>query len=122
MVEPWLRNEFYQAEGAAAAESAVQNVIRLLEAQALYASPEEPVFLRVASAEGRLYLDLADAEWRCVEISQQGWRICANAPVHFARMTGLRPLPAPVPGGSVDELKPFINVATEDDWKLVVGG
>jgi hypothetical protein len=56
-----------------------------------------------------------------VEIGADGWRIVAEPPVRFRRPSGLLPLPRPEAGGSVEELRPFVNVATDDDWHLLVG-
>jgi len=40
--------------------------------------------------------------------------------VHFIRRRGMLPLPEPVRGGSIDELRPFLNGATERDFVLMV--
>src|SRR5215469_12319907 len=32
----------------------------------------------------------------------------------------MRPLPVPMSGGSIDDLKPFLNIAGEDDFVLAV--
>jgi putative DNA primase/helicase len=33
----------------------------------------------------------------------------------------MQPLPHPVPGGNIEELRPFLNLEEEKDWVLVVG-
>ncbi len=53
-----------------------------------------------------------------IEITDTGWRVVVDPPVRFKRMKGLLALPTPVPGGTVEELRPFINVSDED-WRLV---
>ena len=75
-----------------------------------------------ASAEfnGKLYLDLCDPDWRVVEIDSAGWRIIDNPPVRFRRTSGMRPLPEPIPGGSIETLRSFLNVRSDDDFVLVV--
>ena len=45
-----------------------------------------------------------------IEIDAKVWRIVANAPVHFHRMRGMLPLPIPVAGGSIQLLRPFLNI------------
>jgi hypothetical protein len=76
----------------------------------------------VAAHEARLYLDLADADWSAVEIGPDGWHVIPStaSPVRFRRARGMLPLPTPEPGGNIDELRPFANVASEDDFRLVV--
>lgn len=55
-----------------------------------------------------------------MEITREEWRVVTNPPVRFRRTRGMLPLPAPVPGGSVDELRSFVNYGTEDDFRLMV--
>ncbi len=31
------------------------------------------------------------------------------------------PLPVPVPGGSIEDLRPFLNLTDQDSWVLFVG-
>jgi hypothetical protein len=70
--------------------------------------------------DGRLYLDLGDATWRAVEIDATGWRVIDNPPARFRRAAGMQPLPLPVPGGSVETLRSFLNVQSDNDFVLVV--
>jgi hypothetical protein len=78
------------------------------------------VFVRVAGLDSRLYLDLADEHWQAVEIDSNGWRLIAAPPVRFRRRGGMHPLSIPEPGGSIAELRPFANVASEADFVLLV--
>ena len=49
--------------------------------------------------------------WRAVEIDAAGWRVINNPPVRFRRTAGMKALPAPVPGGSLEgDFRPFLNV------------
>jgi hypothetical protein len=41
-------------------------------------------------------------------------------PLRFRRSPAMLPLPLPVRGGSIDELKPFLNVRRDEDFLLVV--
>ena len=79
-----------------------------------------PVYVRLAELDGRIYLDLADADWRVVEIDDAGWRVISNPPVRFRRPRGLQPLPEPVGGGSIADLATFVNVNSEEDFRLCV--
>jgi hypothetical protein len=40
--------------------------------------------------------------------------------VRFRRAAGMKPLPMPLPGGSVETLRSFLNVRTDNDFVLVV--
>ena len=56
---------------------------------------EHEVFVRVAGAGDKIYLDLVNSAWTVVEIDATGWRVISNPPVRFIRPRGLRPLPEP---------------------------
>ena len=43
-----------------------------------------------------------------------------DPPVRFRRAAGMRPLPVPVPAGSVETLRSFLNVRSDADFVLVV--
>ncbi|MBI3091682.1 MAG: hypothetical protein HYY96_13560 [Candidatus Tectomicrobia bacterium] len=119
--ERWLRYRFYSQGRRSANAAALQEALATLEAQAQFEGREESVFLRVARKEGVIYLDLCDAEWRAVELTAEGWRLVTSPPVKFTRGGGMRPLLAPLRGGSIMELRGFLNLSGEDDFRLVVG-
>jgi hypothetical protein len=53
-------------------------------------------------------------------INRDGWQIITTPPAKFRRTSGMLPLPSPVSGGSIDELRRFVNVGTDQDWRLMV--
>ena len=115
----WLARQYYRAEGTAPGSQAVQDALTVLEGKALYDGMEHPVFVRLAEHEGAIYLDLCNADWQVVEVTRSGWRVVIQAPVRFRRAKAMRPIPTPHHGGSIDELRRFINVS-DYDWPLVV--
>ena len=94
--------------------------LNVIEAKAHYDADERQVHTRVARLDGKLYLDLCDAGWRAVEIGAAGWRIVDTPPVRFRRASGALPLPVPVRGEKIDDLKPFLNVRSDRDFILIV--
>nr|QIO37294.1 hypothetical protein HAP40_19310 [Bradyrhizobium sp. 1(2017)] len=116
----WLTRRFFDEVGGAPSSEAMQSALNLIEAKADFGSPERRVYIRIGGHEGNLYLDLGDEHWRAVEISPTGWRVINNPPVRFRRAAGMQPLPVPVTGGSVDALRPFLNVNSDKDFVLVV--
>jgi hypothetical protein len=116
----WLARLFYEATQGAPSSEALQSALNVIEAKAYFDAPERPVYIRVGGCAGRLYLDLCDSTWRAVEISTDGWRVIDNPPVRFRRTAGMQPLPMPMPGGSVEALRYFLNVKTDNDFVLVV--
>jgi hypothetical protein len=56
-----------------------------------------------------------------IEIDEDGWRMIDSPPVYFRRSSGMKPLPEPVAGGSLeDDLKPLLNVKSDDEFVLNV--
>src|SRR5215831_12816193 len=84
-------------------------------------APEHEVHVRVAGHGDRIYIDLIDQTWRAIEIDEDGWRVNDSPPVYFRRSSGMKPLPEPVAGGSLeDDLKPLLNVKSDEEFVLNV--
>lgn len=115
----WLSRAYYEKTGRPGPAQAMTETLALVEARAL-AGAEHPVYLRVAEADGKVYVDLADEHWRVVEVDGDGWRVLDRAPTRFRRAAGMRALLEPKRGGTVDELREFVNVEDERAWRLLV--
>jgi hypothetical protein len=116
----WLVRVYYEVNGTAPNSEALQTAVGLAEARAVIDGPEREVFVRTGAHSGKLYLDLANENWEAVEIDASGWRIVTNPPVRFRRSAGMRPLPRPVHGGSIDALRSFLNVSSQEEFVLAV--
>ena len=116
----WLLRSYFEETKGAPNREALASAIAVLEARARFDGPTQDVSMRVAGHGGKIYLDMADEEWRVIEISKNGWRIVADAPVRFYRRPGMLPLPKPTRGGNIDDLWDLINVKSEDDFALLI--
>jgi hypothetical protein len=116
----WLLKSYFEQVGSAPSNEALQSAIATMGAKAQFGDIERTVHIRVASYEAKLYLDMADASWRAIEIDTAGWRMVTQPPVRFRRAKGMLPLPEPRPGGSIQDLRPFLNVASDADFLLTV--
>ncbi len=67
-----LRLRYTDSTGQVAKQEHLRNAIAQLEAVAIHDRPEYLVYLRVAPGEGKIYLDLADADRNIVEITADG--------------------------------------------------
>jgi len=74
--------------------SAIKDAVNALEGIAVYEGKEYRLYVRKAEIDGKIYVDLGDTSWRAVEISEDG--------------------------GKIDDLRPLINAATEENWILVL--
>ncbi len=119
----WLSRRFHQAHGRAAGGQALRDALDVLVGRALFEGPECPVYVRVAGDGDDIYIDLGDPDWRAVRISASGWEVVADPLVRFRRPKGLLRLPVPIRGGTVDQLRRFVNVRDDDgdsQWRLFV--
>ena len=116
----WLVRVYYEINRTAPNSEALQTAIGLAEARAVIDGPEREVFVRTGAYGGKLYLDLADENWEAMEIGASGWRIVTNPPVRFRRSAGMRPLRRPVHGGSIEALRSFLNVSSQEEFVVAV--
>ena len=116
----WLLHRYLRANNTAPSEGAMRLAVGTLGAKARFEGQKREVFVRVGGHRGKVYLDLCDPHWQVIEIDAKGWRVTSKAPVRFRRAPGMLPLPVPIKGGSVDDLRPFVNVAGDADFILLV--
>jgi putative DNA primase/helicase len=128
LFKAWLRHVADRDKALTLTSNRVDDFIALLEARAIYVGPYRDTALRVAEHGGRVYLDLCDEAWCAIEIApldEQSdgphWRIVDAPPVKFTRRPGMRALPEPRAGGSIEQLRDFVNVASDDDFVLLLG-
>jgi hypothetical protein len=117
----WLARGYYSQFRKAPSTNALSDAIAVLEGQALYDSRTKKVFTRFGEYKGALYLDLCDPKWNTVKVTAKGWKVTPNPKVRFRRPRGMNALPIPKRGGSIEELRQFVNVASDDSFKLMVG-
>jgi energy-coupling factor transporter ATP-binding protein EcfA2 len=115
----WLMGEQYKTNKSGINSQSFQDTLPTLESIAIFDGETREVHLRTAEYQGKLYLDLGTPGWEAVEIDPTGWRLIAEPPVRFWRPDSLLPLPCPVQGGSLDELKDLLNV-DGSSWILIV--
>ena len=113
-----LRGRLYE-KGIIATSSTLDDAIATLESQAMFDGPERSIHVRTGQADGRLYIDLCNEAWEVVEVSEDDFCVTSQCPVNFIRKAGMAPLPTPIKGGKIEQLRPFLNV-TDSDWLLVV--
>lgn len=116
----WLSRSFYRATNQVPNSQAMKDAINTLEGKGIFDGNEIETYVRVARHEGKVYLDLVNDNWQVVEIGLDGWSVINNPPIRFRRPNGMRSLPTPIQGGSIEELRPFVNIANDQEFKLLV--
>ena len=97
------------------ARKLIKSIVEEFEMNSLVDGPTLPVFVRIGEAEGMVYLDLGDQDWRAAHIGPRGWKIVAEPPVKFRRCLGIAALPLPVNGGDPREILKFLNVRPQHE-------
>jgi hypothetical protein len=109
----------YDDAHKACSENAVKDAALHLAAVAIYEGKEYQTYRRVARIADKLFIDLCNESWECVEIDERGWKI-GKSPIKFVRSENAAPLPKPVPGGDLQALRKFVNLS-DSDFKLFIG-
>lgn len=103
--------EVWDEFGVACGATALSAALETLKGLAARVVPS-PVYLRAAHVDGRVFVDLGDADGRVVEVEAGRWRVReagGDVPV-FRRTAASMPLPEPVRGGSLEELRALLGV------------
>jgi hypothetical protein len=115
----WLSGEYLNRTEKGIGSQTLQDTLSTLEAIAIFRGETREVHLRTAEHQGKIYLDLGTPDWKAIEVDPSGWRIVNEPPVRFWRPDSLLPLPYPVEGGSLDELRELLNV-DDSSWIGIV--
>ena len=116
----WLSGRFFEQTGCAIGGQALEDGIRILEARAVNKGPQHACFMRTGHLDGKMYIDRGGPSWHAIEITTAGWRVIDNPPVKFLRSPSMRALPEPEQGSLIEQLRSFVNAASDTDWILVV--
>lgn len=120
-VRDWLARRHHAETSGVPGSQAIADALTVLSGQARYDGAEHTTAVRLGGGHEAVYLDLGDLTWRAVEVTAEGWRIVTDPPMRFVRSRGMLALPEPVRGGSVDDLRELVHVASDDDHRLLVG-
>jgi hypothetical protein len=104
----WLTALYRTKRGRIPNGEALQSAINLIAWDAR--TTVQDVFVRVGGCNGKVYVDLGTPEWDAIEVDGDGWRIVASPPIAFRRPPAMHALPLPQPGGTLELLRPFLNL------------
>jgi hypothetical protein len=79
--------------GEVAKHEHLKNATAQLEAVAVQDRPEHLVYLRVASSDDKVYIDLGDADRNIVEVAADGWKdrsVCSGSVSSAAKHVAAR--------------------------------
>jgi hypothetical protein len=117
----FVRKLYFDEKESSPSANAVSDALGTIEAKAIFDGPERSVHLRVGGESGAIYIDLGDPQWTAIKITASGWEVVDKHPLVFRRAPGMAALPVPVEDGCLSELHTFLNTASEDDYRLLIG-
>jgi hypothetical protein len=114
----------FQNTGFAPKKEGIEQVLTLTEAESTKAGHAVPVGVRVMGTDERIFVDLADEHGTIITITPERWDVGSGPSLVeqgaiFRRPRGMLSLPVPAPGGSIDDLREFVNLADEQ-WPLFI--
>lgn len=115
-----LAAEYRRQHKTVPSQAALANAINVLRGEAQGGLVED-VHLRVAWHQGSIVIDIGDKTGRAVIVTPGiGWTVTGRSPVLFRRTALTAPLPIPVSGGHLHDLRRLINVSNSD-WPVLIG-
>jgi len=116
----WLIEGYFRECGEVPSDWSIRRALAKLEATARFEGGTPSIFIRVGhdgNGSGHasdFYLDLGDPGGHAVKIGPEGWSMVEHPRIHFRRPPGYLPLPAPSREGSIELLRPYVNLSESD--------
>ncbi len=81
----YLTKLFFDTQRSAPGTDGLNQALKVLEMKAIFSDNEHKLQRRIAEDQGSIYYDLADSDWRVVQVSASGCQIEADPPILFTR-------------------------------------
>lgn len=108
-----LAQRFFELTDSVPSAQALTDAFTVLEGMAAR-NDRRRVYLRVAEADGNVYIDCGKADCQTIRIANGSWEVVDTAPVLFRRTKITGSMAAPVRGGCLDDLWRFALVTDAD--------
>ena len=108
-----LAKDFFHEHHRTASQAALTDALTTIEGYAQEEVPQE-LFIRVASDNGTVWIDMGNLTGDAIEVSRAGWVIHEKSPMLFKRTQLSGELPEPDGDGNLEELWGLLNVAIND--------
>ncbi len=112
---------FYEENESFPFKKELKKLLQTLTWLAKIEGPQRDVFIRYARISEAIYIDLANPHWEQIKITKSGYEVisCAKSPAHFIRTPALLPIPKPKAGETIEKIRPFLNVKSDEDFMLI---
>jgi hypothetical protein len=108
-----IRHIWYDKEGRSIGPMIFSEVVMTLETKAFAGAPVMPVWNRVGSVDGEIFVDLGREDGELVRISAEGWSLGYYRHVKFRRPEGFQELPTPQSPGDFRALQRLLGLSDE---------
>ncbi|MCC6131427.1 MAG: bifunctional DNA primase/polymerase [Acidobacteria bacterium] len=116
----WLAGLYYKSRQKAPSADQIGSALNVIGYLA-DEGPRHDLEVRFTVDDGKVWIDLADDSGRAYCADENGWNLTQPGRPMFRRHPHMLPLPEAVRGGSIQELRPFLNLAGDTDWILLRG-
>ncbi|WP_117161420.1 hypothetical protein [Paraliobacillus sp. X-1268] len=116
----WLTKKYFEETGQATTSDAMNQALGVMEMMAMFDGEKHRLHLRVAEKNDKYYYDLADADWRVIEITPTGCEIVDNPPILFTRNKNTKAQVMPDFEGDIRLLLKHVRIKSEDDQILLL--
>lgn len=120
-VKRWLSRLYYTHMGKAISDQAFRQAYQLLEAKALFDSPQIDVHLRFASSDGNIIVALCDDNRNVAVVGPDGYEVGTDSSVKFMDSSYTAPLPLPLKGSNnvLGELQDLLGMENSNFHRLL---
>jgi hypothetical protein len=118
----WIRAMGWRTHRMTIREESVNALLDTLSAEAQFDGKLRDVFLRTARQGDSVFIDTCRPSGDIIQVDPDGWIVIRGneCPIRFIRSEGMLPLPIPIRGGSITDLRPFVY-GSLSDFQLLVG-
>lgn len=115
----FIRLTYNRRTGKTIGRDALAEVIDLMEARAVYESPQKEVHVRLAGSGGDVYYDLGQPDGSLIKITPTGWVLVQDGPPRFHRPAGFTAQVTPERDGDLNALRELLQL-DEKNWVLLL--
>jgi hypothetical protein len=119
----WLIDGYFGERSEVPSAWAIARAVCFLQARARFDNSVPSVYIRVGGRSNKensaYFVDLGDASRAAIKISAHGWDVVDRPEVQFQRPAGMLSFPVPRRGGSIDLLRPYVNVS-DNEFRLMI--
>lgn len=99
-----------------------QNVDTVLEHLYYHAQkkPKITINYRIAREKNNVIIDRGSKENGFIVVTENGWSVTSEVDLKFVRHQNMKELPMPLAHGNIHDLRPFINLGSDNDFILLI--